>query len=94
MIPRKQQYTRFRLREFPQRLPEQQQGQRQISARKIGKFQEFQDGRFQRPQGPEKREKKEKINKKLIVNIYKICFIFKKTKLPHIHKVRPQYTWR
>ena len=75
MILRKQQYTRFRLREFPQRLPEQQQGQRQISARKIGKFQEFQDGRFQRPQGPEKREKKEKINKKLIVNIYKICFI-------------------
>ena len=59
MIPRKQQYTRFRLREFPQRLPEQQQGQRQISARKIGKFQEFQDGRFQRPQGPKRKKKGE-----------------------------------
>ena len=93
MIPRKQQYTRFRLHEFPQRLPEQQQGQRQISARKIGKFQEFQDGRFQRPQGPKRKKKKEKINKKLSVNICKISFMFQKKKLPHIRKVRPQYTW-
>ena len=61
MTPQKQQYTRFHLREFPQRLPEQQQGQQQISARKIEKFQEFQDGQLQRPRGPKR--KKEKINK-------------------------------
>ena len=86
MILRKQQYTRFRLREFPQRLPEQQQGQRQISARKIGKFQEFQDGRFQRPQGPEKREKKEKINKKLYI---KFVLFKKKQNYPTSIKCGP-----